>query len=267
MKISFIGAGNVAWHLSQAFEAAGHIICEIYSRDTQHARQLTALLYDAVIQPDLNFSESVADVILIAASDDALESIMERVVLPEGVILANTSGSCSLAELQRLVDVHSDVAVRPSVLYPLQTFTKEVALDYAEIPFCVEATDEDTEAELVKLAQTISETVQLGDSEERRNLHIAAVFACNFTNHLFSIAHDLLAHEQLDFELLKPLIRETTHKALHTNDPATVQTGPARRADWAMTARHLEYLQKINHEWASIYRLMTEDIRQRHFEE
>ena len=267
MKISFIGAGNVAWHLSQAFEAAGHLICGVYSRDPQHARQLTALLYDTAIQPDLNFSESVADLILIAASDDALESIMERVVLPEGVILANTSGSCSLADLQRLVDVHSDVAVRPAVLYPLQTFTKEVALDYAEIPFCIEATDEDTEAELVKLAQTISQNVQLGDSEERRNLHIAAVFACNFANHLFSVAHDLLAHEQLSFDLLKPLIRETTHKVLQTNDPATVQTGPARRADWATTARHLEYLQELNPEWASIYRLMTEDIRERHFEE
>ncbi|WP_373512263.1 Rossmann-like and DUF2520 domain-containing protein [Persicitalea sp.] len=267
MKISFIGAGNVAWHLSQAFETAGHIICEVYSRDPQHARQLTSVLYDAAIQPDLNFSESVADLIIIAASDDALESIMERVVLPEGVILANASGSRSLADLQHLVEVHSDVRVQTGVLYPLQTFTKEVSLDYTEIPFCIEATDEVTEEALVELAQTVSQNVQIGDSEERRTLHIAAVFACNFTNHLFSIAHDLLAHEQLSFDLLKPLIRETTHKALQTTDPATVQTGPARRADWAMTARHLEYLQEINPEWTAIYRIMTEDIRERHFGE
>ena len=267
MKISFIGAGNVAWHLAQAFETAGHLICEVYSRDPQHARQLTGLLYDTAIQPDLNFSESVADLILIAASDDALESIIERVVLPAHVMLANTSGSCSLADLQHLVEVHSDVPVRTGVLYPLQTFTKEVPLDYSEIPFCIEATDDETEAALIKLAQTVSSNVQLGDSEGRRTLHMAAVFACNFTNHLLSIAHDLLEHEKLSFDLLKPLIRETMQKALQTHDPATMQTGPARRSDWATTGYHLEQLQELNPEWAAIYRLMTEDIRQRHFEE
>lgn len=266
MKISFIGAGNVAWHLAQAFENAGHLIGEVYSRDPQHARQLTGMLYDATIQPDLNFSDSNADLILIAASDDALESIMQRVVLPDGVVLANTSGSRSLANLQRLVDIHSDVPVRTGVLYPLQTFTKNVELDYAQIPFCIEATDEETEELLIKLAQTVSENVLLGDSEERRTLHVAAVFACNFANHLMSIAHDLLAREKLSFDLIKPLIRETTRKALQTDDPAMVQTGPARRADWTMTARHIEYLQEIYPEWAAIYRLMTEDIRERHFE-
>ena len=267
MKISFIGAGNVAWHLAQAFEAAGHLICEVYSRDPQHARQLTSLLYDTAIQPDLNFSESVAELIFIAASDDALEGIMERVVLPANVMLANASGSRSLADLQHLVEIHSDVPVRTGVLYPLQTFTKDVPLDYSEIPFCIEATDDETETALIRLAQTVSSNVQLGDSEERRNLHIAAVFACNFTNHLLSIAHDLLQHEKLSFDLLKPLIRETTHKALQSHDPATMQTGPARRSDWATTSRHLEYLQELNPEWAAIYRLMTEDIRERHFEE
>ncbi len=266
MKISFIGAGNVAWHLAQAFENAGHLILEVYSRDPQHARQLTSVLYDTAIQPDLNFSDSAADLILIAASDDALESIMQRVVLPDGVVVANTSGSRSLADLQHLVDIHSDVPVRTGVLYPLQTFTKNVELDYTQIPFCIEATDEETEELLVGLAQTVSENVQLGDSEERRTLHVAAVFACNFTNHLLSVAHDLLAREKLSFDLIKPLIRETAHKALQTDDPATVQTGPARRADWAMTARHLEYLQEVNPEWAAIYRLLTEDIRERHSE-
>ncbi len=266
MRISFIGAGNVAWHLAQAFENAGHLIQEVYSRDPKHARQLTSLLYDAVVQTDLNFSDSAADLVLIAASDDALESIMQRVVLPDGAVVAITSGSRSLADLQHLIDIHSDVPVRAGVLYPLQTFTKNVELDYTQIPFCIEATDQETEDSLVVLAQSVSENVLLGDSEERRTLHISAVFACNFTNHLLSVAHDLLGHEKLPFELLKPLIQETVHKALQTDDPAKVQTGPARRADWAMTARHLEYLQAINPEWAAVYRLLTEDIRERHFE-
>lgn len=267
MKISFVGAGNVAWHLAQAFENAGHIICEVYSRDPQHARQLTGLLYDTTIQPDLNFSESDAEVLLIAATDDALEGIMQRIVLPAGVILVTTSGSHSLADLQHLVEVYSDVPVRTGVLYPLQTFTKGVSLDYTQIPFCIEATEEDSEKALLKLAESVSPHVQLADTAERRTLHIAAVFACNFTNQLFSIAYDMLKGEQLPFELLKPLIQETTQKALQAADPATVQTGPARRSDWATTSRHLDYLQERNPEWAALYRLLTESIRERHFEE
>jgi predicted short-subunit dehydrogenase-like oxidoreductase (DUF2520 family) len=266
MKISFVGAGNVAWHLAQAFEGAGHIICEIYSRDSQHARQLTSLLYDAAIQPDLNFSESEADVLLLATTDDAFESIMPRIVLPPDVLLVSTSGSRSLADLQHMVDIYSDVPVRTGVLYPLQTFTKGVSLDYSQIPFCIEATEEEAENQLLALAETISSNVHLGDTEERRNLHIAAVFACNFTNHLYSIAYDLLKQEKLPFDLLRPLIRETTHKALLSEDPALMQTGPARRSDWATTSRHLDYLQAVNPEWTAIYRILTESIRERHFE-
>jgi predicted short-subunit dehydrogenase-like oxidoreductase (DUF2520 family) len=266
MKISIIGAGNVAWHLAQAFENAGHIICEIYSRDTKHAQQLTSLLYGTAVQPNLNFSESEADLLLISASDDALEDIMEQIVLPQGVILANTSGSRSLLDLQKFVTIYSDVPVRTGVLYPLQTFTKSVPLDYTDIPFCIEATDEVTETTLVKLAKTISKKVQIGDSDERRNLHVAAVFACNFTNHLLSISHDLLQHKKLSFDLLKPLIRETINKALLSDDPGNVQTGPARRADWAITNKHLAYLQEFNPEWASVYRQLTESVRERYFD-
>lgn len=257
----------MAWHLAQAFESAGHLICEVYSRDSQHARQLTGLLYDTAIQPDLNFSESEAEVLLIAASDDALEGIMQRIVLPAKVILATTSGSHALADLQHLVQIYSDVPVRTGVIYPLQTFTKGVSLDYSQIPFCIEATEDATQEVLLKLAKSVSKNVQLADTEERRTLHIAAVFSCNFINQLFSIAHDLLKEEQLSFELLKPLILETTHKALQTSDPATVQTGPARRSDWATTGRHLDFLQERNPEWAALYRLLTESIRERHFEE
>ncbi|GAB3177063.1 Rossmann-like and DUF2520 domain-containing protein [Telluribacter humicola] len=266
MNISFVGAGNVAWHLAQAFENAGHVIIEVYSRDPQNARKLTSVLYDADIQPDLNFAESDADLLVIATSDDALAEIIERIVFPENAMVVHTSGTQSLAELQRLVGIYSDVPVRTGVLYPLQTFTKEVELDYSQVTFCVEATEPDVEGQLMALANSVSPQVYRIDSYERRILHIAAVFACNFTNHLMSIAHDLLGREQLDFEIMKPLISETINKALHTVDPALVQTGPARRGDWAITGQHLEYLQELNPAWASLYRQLTESIRQRHFE-
>ncbi|MCE6988809.1 Rossmann-like and DUF2520 domain-containing protein [Dyadobacter sp. CY323] len=261
MKISFIGSGNVAWHLAQAFEDAGHWICEVYSRDTQKARQLASTLYDTNIQPDLNFSDSEAEIIVIAVSDDAIETVLERVVLPEGVILVHTSGTKSLAEFQNLVEIYSDVYVHTGVFYPLQTFTKEVEMDYKELPFCIESKNELIENKLIQLGQSVSDNVNRMDSDERFILHVAAVFASNFTNYMLTISHDLLDREQLSFDLLKPLIQTTIYKAMLSNDPALGQTGPARRGDWKTTGRHLEYLQETNEDWTEIYRLMTDKIR------
>jgi len=261
MKISFVGSGNVAWHLAQAFEDAGHWICEVYSRDTQKARQLASYLYDTDIQPDLNFSESEAELIVIAVSDDAIESIIERIVLPEGVILVHTSGTRSLAEFQKLVEIYSDVYVHTGVFYPLQTFTKDVEMDYKELPFCIESKNELIENKLIQLAQTISNNVSRMDSDERFILHVAAVFASNFTNYLLTISHSLLEKEQLKFDLLKPLIQTTIRKALESDDPSLGQTGPAKRGDWKTTGRHLEYLQETDEDWTEIYRLLTDKIR------
>ncbi|TDE12394.1 Rossmann-like and DUF2520 domain-containing protein [Dyadobacter psychrotolerans] len=264
MKISFVGTGNVAWHLAQALEEAGHWICEVYSRDTQHARQLATELYDTNIQPDLNFADSEAEVIIIAVSDDALDEIIERIVFPENVIVVHTSGAKSLAEFQKLIEIYSDVFVHTGIFYPLQSFTKGVEMDYKELPICVESKNELIENKLISLAESISDHVTRMDSDERFTLHVAAVFANNFTNYLLTVAHDLLSREQLDFDLLQPLIRNTIDKAFSSNDPASGQTGPAKRGDIETTSRHMEYLQEINPEWMDLYRTMTEQIRARH---
>lgn len=264
MKISFVGAGNVAWHLSQAFEEAGHWICEIYSRNQQKAEALAAILYDTNVQPDLNFSDSEAELIVIAVSDDAIESIFKQIVFPENAIVVHTSGTVTLDQLRKFVEIHSDVFVHTGVFYPLQTFSKAMPMDYKSIPLCIESTNELIEAKLIKLAESVSEYVRRIDSEERAILHVAAVFASNFVNHLLSISHDLLDREQLDFDLLKPLIATTVQKAMDVADPATVQTGPAVRGDWSTTNRHLAYLQKFDPEWIDIYRHITEQIRLRH---
>lgn len=264
MRISFIGAGNVAWHLAQAFEDAGHFIEEIYSRNPQHARQLVGVLYDARIQPDLHLAESQADLIVLAVSDTALEEIVQRAVFPEGVVLVHTSGATSLAALEQWVSVYSDVPLRTGVLYPLQTFTKADRLDYTRIPFCIEATAPATEELLTQLAGSVSEWVYRINSRERGILHTAAVFANNFTTHLLGMARDVLDHEQLPFELLKPLIERTFLKALASDDPASGQTGPAVRGDWESVNRHLLYLQEQNPDWAQLYRHLTESIRMKH---
>ena len=264
MKISFVGAGNVAWHLAQAFEEAGHWICEVYSRNTENARELAALLYDTDVLTSLNFSESEAQIIIIAVSDDSLETVMEQIVFPENVVVANTSGTKSLADLQRLVDVYSDIQVATGVLYPLQTFTKHIPLVYQDIPFCVESRNSNAEDLLIKLAQSVSDNVSKLNSYDRFVLHVGAVFASNFTTHLLSISHDLLSRESLDFELLKPLIETTISKALSLEDPSKGLTGPARRGDRNITSRHLEYLLDTNEDWAEIYQTLTEKIEQRY---
>ena len=265
MIISFIGAGNVGWHLAQAFEGAGHIIAEVYSRDPQNARLLVSQLYDSHIQPDLNLAESEAQLIVLAVPDQVLESVLERIVFPPRAMVVNTSGSRSMQELRQFTEVYSDVPVRVGVLYPLQTFTRGDNIDYSALPFCVEAADEEMEDTLVELAQTVSNIVYRMDSEERRVLHIAATIANNFSNHLYSIAHDLLEIHHIEFDILKPLLEQTVQKSLSIGDPAKGQTGLAVRGDWETITKHLAVLQEINPEWASLYRSLSDSIRAKHY--
>jgi predicted short-subunit dehydrogenase-like oxidoreductase (DUF2520 family) len=264
MKISFVGAGNVAWHLALALENAGHWICEIYSRDLNKARALASELYDSEVQEDLNFSESEAELIIIAAADDALENIIKQIVFPENIMVVHTSGTRTLAELRNLIEIHSDVYVHTGVFYPLQSFSKQSHVDLRTTPICIEATHDKIENRLMKIAGSISDHVQRIDSEERFILHITAVFANNFVNHLLSISHDLLAREQLDFDLLKPIIATTVQKALDSDDPADGQTGPARRGDLKTIDRHIDYLARVNTGWTEVYQILTNQITQRH---
>lgn len=260
MRISFVGAGNVAWHLAQALELAGHHIVEVYSRDTRNARRLVNKLYDTLVAPDLDFAESTAEVIVIAVADDTLADVVSRIVLPEHCTVVHTSGTKSLEELRQLIEVYSDVPAQTGVFYPLQTFSRDVPLQFADIPMCIEASDTVTEQLLVQLAQDISNVVYLMSSEERRILHVAAVFACNFTNHLLTISKRILDAEHLEFDLLKPLVRETMRKALEAPDPAAVQTGPARRGDQQIIEKHLDYLERYP-AWQGLYEVLSESIK------
>ena len=259
MLISLVGAGNVAWHLAQALEQTGHHILEVYSRDLRNAKLLTKQLYDTTPVADLDFAESKAELLILAVSDDALPVVISQIVLPENCTVVHTSGTRSLEELRQLIELYSDVSAQVGVFYPLQTFSKSVAIDFSEIPICVEATNRATATMLTDLAQQLSNTVYLVSSQERRVLHLAAVFACNFTNHLLAVSQRILADSALDFELLKPLINETMRKALDTPDPAAVQTGPARRNDRQTMRQHLDYLQ-IYPEWQGLYESLSASI-------
>ncbi|UHG90890.1 Rossmann-like and DUF2520 domain-containing protein [Spirosoma oryzicola] len=264
MEISFIGAGNLAWHLAPALENAGHHINEVYSRQLQHSRQLISNLYDAQTHSDLNFADSPSQLFVLAVPDDALETVCSRLVLPEKAILVHTSGNQSLSVLENWMTIYSDIPVQTGVFYGLQTFTKgQPFMDFRGVPLCIEATDKETEDVLVRLGQELSDIVYIITSAERRALHVAAVFACNFTNHLLAIAHDLTTTNGLEFDLLQPIIRETIRKGLAVENPATVQTGPARRGDLTTIESHLSWL-AIHPQLAEIYQLMTQSIKQQY---
>ena len=261
MEISFIGAGNLAWHLAPALENAGHHINEVYSRQLTHARQLVSNLYDAHTQSSLNLADSTSRLFVLAVPDDAIDAVCQRLVLPENVLLVHTSGNVALSSLNNYLRVYSDVSVRTGVLYALQTFTKDQPfMSFETIPVCVEATDQPTEELLVDLAQQLSDTVYVLPSPERQRLHLSAVFAANFTNHLLSISHDLATDLGLSFETLHPLITETVRKALTASSPADVQTGPARRGDLGTIEDHLGLLM-TQPRLSEIYQVLTSSIQ------
>ena len=253
MKLAFIGSGNVAWHLSQGLENAGFPVVAIYSRTLKNAQKLAARMYDATATDSLDFSESEATVFFICVKDDALPEVCYHLQLPATAIVVHTSGSLPLSALQL------NPPVSRGVFYPLQTFSQSRAIDISQTPLCLEAEDPATEAILVEMAQKLSKIVYLVSSQERKALHLSAVFACNFVNHLWAVAKQLLDAEHLEFDLLKPLIRETLEKALAAGDPAQVQTGPAARHDLKLIQTHLAYLQK-NPAWQHLYQVLSDSI-------
>ena len=261
MEISFIGAGNLAWHLAPALENAGHHINEVYSRQLQHSRQLVSNLVDARTHSDVNFAESPSKLFILAVSDDALESVCSRLVLPEQATLVHTSGGQSLHSLEQWMAIYSDVPIHTGVFYALQTFTKGLSfMAFDEIPLCLEASEKETEQQLVQLGQSISDIVYLITSEERQALHVAAVLACNFTNHLLTLARELTIRNELEFDLLRPIIAETCRQSLTANSPTDVQTGPARRGDLTTLENHLTFLAD-QPKLAELYQVMSDSIR------
>lgn len=255
-SISFIGSGNLAWHLAPALDNAGFVVKEVYSRNPQHAAQLTSRLYQAAVKATLDFSTSSSTVFVIAASDDALKSIAQEIILPEEAILLHTSGSQPLDELQ------FSATPNIGVFYPLQTFSKQKKIDFKNIPVFIETSNEETEVVVKKIAESISNQVIKITSHDRKALHVAAIFASNFTNHMLAISKAILQKNFLEFELLKPLILETIQKSLSV-DPTQAQTGPAKRGDLEILDMHLQFLEE-DRAIAEIYKVVSQHILDTH---
>lgn len=256
MDVSFIGSGNLAWHLAPAFDNTEFAVREIYSRQADNAQALVQRLYNARVHQTLDFSQSESDIFIISVPDDVIEEVVQELILPEDALLLHTSGSRPLKVLDYAV------AKRTGVLYPLQTFTKNRKVHFEQIPVFIEGGDDEAQSVLSRMAKAISKRVYKISSDQRVALHVAAVFASNFTNHMLTISQDVLLESKLDFEWLKPLIAETINKAL-TLGPEAAQTGPAKRADLEILDKHVTLLQN-NEAVAEIYRVISQHIIDRY---
>ena len=249
MRITIIGSGNVATHLAAAFKNAGHAIVQVYSRDLHNASLLAYHVRANAIN-ELNEIDPETDLFVIAVKDDVIEAIAATLAKHEK-LMVHTSGATSLETLL----AHTENA---GVFYPLQTFSKTKEVDFNTVPVCIEGGNDDITSTLNVLAYTITQNVYRINSDERRTLHLAAVFACNFPNYLYYISQQLLAEKQLPFDLLRPLILETAQK-VQENFPADVQTGPAIRNDEKTIANHLQQLAE-NPQLQELYRLLSQGI-------
>lgn len=245
-----VGAGNIAWHLTNSLAHAGVKIVQVYSRTIGHARELAEQVgTDWTTQPDAITRN--ADVYLLCLKDDALEGFLAHTRFPDKAIVAHTAGSQSL----ELITPYTENA---GVFYPLQTFTRKVPLDLRETPFLIEGQTKAITRQLMDLAAMISDKVCTMNSEQRMILHVAAMFASNFVNHLWALSDRWLTSHHIDRQLMAPLVAETLRKAINTS-PGEAQTGPARRGDLETMQRHLDLLAHLPLE-SDIYKLLSKSI-------
>lgn len=248
-KVAVVGTGNIAWHLVRALSHSGIEITYVISRSMNRAEALAEYV-SAIPLDDPGKVVDQPDLYLLCVSDDALPMV-QATYAGKGSLVVHTSGSNG-------IDVLDQAGNETGVLYPLQTFSKGVEMTYDHIPFLVEGSDKYTTFRLKHLAERISQQVECIDSQQRRTIHVAAVFACNFNNHLSVIADKLLREAGLDFDLLRPLVEQTLSK-LMTITPLEAQTGPALRNDQATIEKHLDALGN-NPEEQELYRLLSNNI-------
>ncbi len=247
-RVSIIGSGNVAYALGRILKQSDLSIVEVFSRDYRKA-DVFAQFLDSTPLHNLAALNPNTDLLLVAVKDDALEEVFMQI--PHKQIPAiHTSGSWSMDTMHEWKYY--------GALYPLQTFSKEREIDLSEVPFFVEANSVDFQQVLIDFAAIFTHKTYLIDSEQRVYLHLAAVMANNFTNHLYRVAQELLEEKGLDFRYLIPLIEETASK-VKTLTPAKAQTGPAARNDISILMKHLELLSNYP-DYQTIYTLLSNQI-------
>ena len=251
-KIAIIGAGNLATQLAIAFAEKGIQVQQIYSRTFEAARKLAEKV-NADFTDDLSALIPDADVYIIAVKDSAILEVLENISVEQTRLIVHTAGSVPMNILEGFSQNYG-------VFYPLQTFSKARKVDFSTIPVCIEANHPSNQIKLQELAEKLTSSVHQINSDERKTLHLAAVFVNNFVNHFYTIGAEILQDKKLDFNLLKPLILETAKK-IETMYPINAQTGPAKRNDQTVITDHLKMLHD-KPELQKIYSFVTESIHQ-----
>jgi predicted short-subunit dehydrogenase-like oxidoreductase (DUF2520 family) len=248
-SISFAGAGRVAEALCKELFRAGYTIDKIVSENEASGKSL-ADSCKATWSHDLSFPNSTK-IIIIAVPDHLLISVLESITCSPETLVAHTAGSFGL-------DIFPEKIIRRGIFYPLQTFSKGRKVSFFDLPFLLESSDDKSAGILKTLAESIGSKVHFVDTEQRRMLHLAAVFVCNFTNHMLTLGREVSLKADYPFEILTPLIKETISKALDSG-PENSQTGPAVRNDRNTIEKHLELL-SFSSELQKIYQVISQSI-------
>ena len=252
MKIVLIGAGNLATHLGKALHTAGHDMVQVFSRTMQSAETLASLL-DAEPLTDMAQVRDDADVYIFSVKDSALEQLISQLCGGEKKVFLHTAGSMPMS-------VFRGKALHYGVLYPMQTFSKQREVDFSIIPCFIEANDEFALKQIEGLAGQISHRVYQLSSEDRKYLHLSAVFACNFANHCYAASQELLQQHGIPFDVMLPLIDETAAK-VHGMTPKEAQTGPAVRYDENVIGKQIQLLENQPY-FQKIYDCMSKSIHE-----
>lgn len=243
IKVVILGAGNVASHLIDILLPKTDIqLIQVYARDIT---KITHLKNHVSITNNIELLKE-ADIYIIAVSDNAIGTISSK-IKTKGLVV-HTSGSVSINSLNN--------SGRKGIFYLLQSFSKDKKVDFDTIPFCLEAENKDDLKTLETLALSIGKKIYFINSEQRKHLHVAAVFVNNFVNHLYTIGNDICSKYDVPFEVLYPLIKETALK-IQSLSPEDAQTGPAKRNDTKTIKNHLDLLTNKQQE---IYTILTESI-------
>lgn len=251
MKVTLIGAGNLATQLGKSLKKAGVIISQVYSRTEDSARTLGELL-EAEWLTDIKALRDEADIYIFSVKDSVLCELISEVCKSRGdKLFLHTAGSMSMSCFE-------GKALRYGVFYPMQTFSKTKDVDFERIPVFIEGNSIETEDVIRSLANKLTRRVIRLSSADRKYLHLAAVWTCNFTNYCYTVASDILGEHGIPFDVMLPLINETTEK-IQKISPKEAQTGPAVRGDRNVMSKQLE-LMNGKEDLQELYKMLSKGI-------
>lgn len=250
LQLVLIGSGRVARNLGHVFKEACHCIVQVYSPTLSHAKELALELNATAYTNRLDDLVRNASCYIIAVKDDAIGDIVKKLDVGNRLVV-HTSGSTS-------IEVFKDHIKNYGVFYPFQTFTNQ-PIPFKDIPIFIESPFKESLSLLEEIGSLISGKVAVLSSENRLRLHIAAVFACNFLNHMLVLGNQVLREAKIDFSTLQPLVEQTIANAFSTANPINAQTGPASRNDVNIISKHVELL-STHPGLQAIYQQLTNSI-------